>query len=153
MSRLRIRMINLFQAILVILLIMNILEKNVDKQSTSATTEDPAGHRANANRDKQICNPVRSGWNTSQSYHEWRDTNNEESECFIGILIWMSLCYFPSIESYWSKGVLYDNKIKNLLPSSRLELLLKSWHFHNNEQKMSPLANLLIRNFQKSNVP
>lgn len=92
--------------------------------------------------------------------HQWRDTNLEEMECFIGILIWMGLCQYPSIESYWSRSVLYHNKLKNVMPRNRFQLLLKSWHFHNNEivtedrlQKISPLTNLLIKNFQKPITP
>ena len=92
--------------------------------------------------------------------HEWYDTDQKEMECFIGILIWMGLSQYPSIESYWSKSVLYENKIRNLMPRNRFQLLLKSWHFHNNEivtedrlQKISPLIKLLIKNFQYPIIP
>lgn len=91
---------------------------------------------------------------------EWGDKNNEAIECFIGILIWMSLRQFPSIEWYWSNSVVYDNKINDLIPLNRFQLVLISWHFHNNKvitknrlQKMFAVANLLIKNFQKPIVP
>ncbi|KAJ3642669.1 hypothetical protein Zmor_025430 [Zophobas morio] len=91
---------------------------------------------------------------------EWHDTNCEEMESFIGTLVWMGLCPFSSIEAYWSKCVVYTNKIKDIMSRNRFQLLLKSWHFHNNEiltedrlQKITPLTNLLIKNFQNVVIP
>lgn len=90
----------------------------------------------------------------------WYDTNITEMKKFIGILFWMGLCPYPSIECYWNKNMLYQNKLKSCMSRNRFQLLLRMWHFHNNEiltndrlQKISPLTTMLIENFQAPVIP
>lgn len=92
--------------------------------------------------------------------HNWQDTNVEELQRFIGLLLWMGLVQYPSIESYWSKMNIYSNAIKSVMSRNRFQLLLKTWHFNNNEnvttdrlQKISPLTNKLIENFKRHFIP
>lgn len=92
--------------------------------------------------------------------HRWQDTDIPEMKKFIGILLWMGLCQYPSIESYWSTCVLYHNKVKNVMSRNRFQLILKMWHFHNNDvitnerlQKISPLMTKLKEAFQSVIIP
>lgn len=61
---------------------------------------------------------------------EWHDTNVAEIKCFIGILIWISLSQFSSIESYWYKSSRFQNNISfNLMGwFTSLTTLSKSAH-------------------------
>jgi hypothetical protein len=79
---------------------------------------------------------------------------------FIGIILWMGFVQYPSIESYWSKMPIYQNFIKCAMSRNRFQLLLKMWHFSNNEnlsqdrlQKISPLINMLLEKFQNNGTP
>lgn len=92
--------------------------------------------------------------------NDWQDTNIEEIQIFIGILFWMGLAQFPSIESYWSKKNIYHNRVKNLMSRNRFQILLKAWHFSNNEevsedrlQKITPLVKKLLECFQHPIIP
>lgn len=92
--------------------------------------------------------------------HNWLDTNIEEMKIFIGILIWMGLVQYTSIELYWSKKSIYQNVIKSVMSRNRFQILVKMWHFNNNEivtpdrlQKISPLIDMLVQNFQRYNTP
>jgi hypothetical protein len=90
--------------------------------------------------------------------HDWQDTTAVEMKKIIGIILWMGLVQYPSIESYWSK--IYQNFIKCAMSRNRFQLLLKIWHFSNNEnlsqdrlQKISPLINMLVEKFQNNVIP
>jgi hypothetical protein len=92
--------------------------------------------------------------------HDWQDTTAVEMKKFIGIILWMGLVQSPSIESYWSKMPIYQNFIKCAMSRNRFQLLLKMWHFSNNEnlsqdrlQKISPLINILLEKFQNNVTP
>jgi hypothetical protein len=92
--------------------------------------------------------------------HDWQDTRAVEMKKCIGIILWMGLVQYPSIESYWSKMPIYENFIKCAMSRNRFQLLLKMWHFSNNEnlsqdrlQKISPLINMLIEKFQNNVTP
>lgn len=70
--------------------------------------------------------------------------------------MWMGLCHFPSIQSYWSTNVIYTNFIKSIISRNRFQLLLKMWHFSDNTvpsddrlQKIGPLINKLRESFQQ----
>lgn len=93
--------------------------------------------------------------------HKWTDTTSREMKSFLGILIWTGLCQFPQLISYWSKNVLYSNKVKNVMPRNRFELLLRMWHFADNEapiendrlRRLRPLLELLIEKFKAVRTP
>lgn len=93
--------------------------------------------------------------------HAWRNTNREEMEKFLGCIMWMGLVQLPSITSYWSTDVIYKNFAKGILSRNRFQLLLKTWHFANNENvpegdrlyKITPLIKKLLERFQAPIVP
>lgn len=93
----------------------------------------------------------------------WIDTNEEELEIFFGILLWMGLCRFPTLQNYWSKSLLYQNEVKNKLSRNRFELLLRTLHFSNNMnfdvehadrlRKLRPLLDMLKERYHYAMVP
>lgn len=90
----------------------------------------------------------------------WVDTNLEEIEKFLGIIIWMGLFHLPSIQAYWQTSFLYYNKIRSLMSRNRFQLLLKMIHFNNNQDvvvnrhhKIKPLIDKLLIAFQAAVVP
>lgn len=98
--------------------------------------------------------------NRKARINDWYDTNTDEIQIFIGILFWMGLAQFPSIESYWSRKNIYYNRVKNQMSRNRFQILLKTWHFSNNEevaehrlQKINPLLTKLLENFQNPIIP
>lgn len=101
--------------------------------------------------------------NTSQHsrVQTWKDTTENEMEAFLGCLMWMGLVQLPSLSAYWSKKSLYQNSLKHVLSRNRFQVLLKMWHFTNNEQanmddrlhKIGPLLSKLQETFQASIVP
>ncbi|KAJ8912354.1 hypothetical protein NQ315_014721 [Exocentrus adspersus] len=50
----------------------------------------------------------------SSRLHQWQDTNCEEIEKFLGIVLWMGLNIRPKLQDYWANDPLYENTI-NLL--------------------------------------
>lgn len=101
---------------------------------------------------------IQKGHKPKSRLKHWVDTNSEEMELFLGILLWMGLCKLPSIPKYWSKCPLYQNKIKKKMSRNRFELLLRTWHFSNNEEasvslsdrlhKLTPLLTQLNERYQ-----
>lgn len=91
---------------------------------------------------------------------KWVDTNLEEIERFLGIIMWMGLYQLPSIQAYWQTSFLYFNKIRSLMSRNRFQLLLKMLHFNDNEgvvqnrlHKINPLIEKLISRFQAAVIP
>lgn len=93
--------------------------------------------------------------------NKWYDVTSQEMERFLGVLFWMGLSKKPRLPDYWSKNILYDNSVKKLIPRNRFEMLLKMWHFSNNEEcppgdrlfKIQPLLDCLLERFQLAVVP
>lgn len=92
-------------------------------------------------------------------YSKWTPTDSDEIKLFLGLLIWMGLMPLPSIKNYWSVKTRYKNHVASKIMSrSRFELLLRFWHFSNNEEALEndrifKIRNLVIKivdNFQKN---
>lgn len=90
----------------------------------------------------------------------WRDTDLDEMQTFIGIIMWMGLCNFTVLENYWSNKKIYENYIKRIMSRNRFQLLLKMWHFSNNDlesedrlQKITPLIDMVRKSFQDAYIP
>ncbi|CAF1440967.1 unnamed protein product [Adineta ricciae] len=67
---------------------------------------------------------------------QWKSTTNEEMLQFLGVVIQMGLVQIPKVDYYWSKSKLYGSAvIQNTMSRDRFELLLKFYHFSNNEKK------------------
>ena len=93
----------------------------------------------------------------------WADTDVAEMKLFIGILLWMGLVKLPRISSYWSRDKLYINGVASaVMTRNRFQLLLKMWHFSDNEDplattdrlhKIRYVMNSLIDNFAAARQP
>lgn len=92
----------------------------------------------------------------------WKNTDQDEIEKFIGCLMWMGIVSFPSISSYWSTSFLYSNNFRTVFSRNRFQMLLKTWHFSDNEAahqkddrlcKITPLLDKLRKSFQAPIVP
>jgi Transposase IS4 len=66
-------------------------------------------------------------------FSNWVETDAPEMKKFIGLLIWMGLVNMPSMSCYWSRSTLYSNCISKTMSRNRFQLLLRMWHFANNE--------------------
>ena len=96
-------------------------------------------------------------------YREWKATTHEEMLKFFGIIIEMGLVQMPQMNHYWSSSQLYGLEIiRSAMPRERLELILKFWHFSNNNNKNSyqdrlfrlkPLSDLLKERFSSVYTP
>jgi len=95
--------------------------------------------------------------------HQWKPTNDVEMLKFLGILIKMRLVQMPKLEYYWSNSQLYGSKIiRSAMARDRFELLLKFWHFSDNNKyhsnqdrlfKLKPLLDLLKARFSSVYIP
>jgi hypothetical protein len=75
----------------------------------------------------------------------------------------MGLVQMPKLKYYWSSSQLYGSEIiRNTMPRERFELLLKFWHFSNNDNKGSnqdrlfklrPILDLLKGRFSSVYIP
>jgi hypothetical protein len=82
---------------------------------------------------------------------------------FFGIIIEIGLVQMPKLKYYWSSSQLYGSQIiRNTMSRERFELLLKFWHFSNNNNensnqdrlfKLKPLLDLLKERFSSVYIP
>jgi len=93
---------------------------------------------------------------------KWVDTTYAEMNSFIGLLFYMGLVKISSISKYRSKNTLYQNEIcRKTMPRNRFELLLRFWHFANNETapegnrlyKIQSLLTYLVTKFKTAKIP
>jgi hypothetical protein len=104
---------------------------------------------------------IRKGISPGARLNNWKQTDTEEIKKFFGMLMWMGLCRYPYIQSYWSSKNIYSNEMKNVLPRNRFQLILKHLHFSNNEQvdnndrlwKITPLLELVKESYKNTIVP
>lgn len=94
----------------------------------------------------------------------WKDVDASEMLKFIGVIILTGLIKFPTVESYWKMDEIYYHPLLHKIGMSynRFVLLLKCWHFCDNDTprdeddrlyKISPLINLIIRNCRSIYTP
>jgi hypothetical protein len=96
-------------------------------------------------------------------YRQWKPTTHEEVLKFFGIIIEMELVQMPQLNHYWSSSQLYGLEIiRSAMPRERFKLLLKFWHFSNNNNrnskqdrlfKLKPLSDLLKERFSSVYIP
>jgi hypothetical protein len=103
---------------------------------------------------------IRKGVSRKARLNDWKDTNSDELRHFFGIIIWMGLTNYPSIESYWSTKKIYRNGISQVMSRNRFQLLLKTIHFSDNEVtttdrlcKITPLLTKLQELYKSCVVP
>lgn len=93
----------------------------------------------------------------------WEPTSVQEMKKFVGILGYMGLMNLPSIRHYWSTKKLYRvSVLSEVMSRNRFELLLKFWHFNDNENcpdagdrgyKLEKLTQSLLNKFQDAYTP
>lgn len=75
------------------------------------------------------------GTNSSSRLKSWRDTDSEEIRKIFGLLLYMGLVMYPTIEDYWRTDRLYRNElVTTTMSRNRFQLLLRFVHFSNNEE-------------------
>nr|CAI5823526.1 unnamed protein product [Callosobruchus analis] len=92
---------------------------------------------------------------------KWKEVTAEEMEKFLGIIFWMGLNKKPKLSDYWSKKIIYENKVKYVMSRNRFELILRMWHLSNNQQcpggdrlfKIKQLIDLPLERFQSAIIP
>lgn len=94
--------------------------------------------------------------------HSWIPTDIDEMKKFLGVIGYMGLVRLPAIRYYWTKSKkLYTSILPQVISNSRFELLLKFWHFSDNETcregdrtyKIRPFLDALLKRFQKAYTP
>ncbi|XP_025422545.1 piggyBac transposable element-derived protein 4-like [Sipha flava] len=93
---------------------------------------------------------------------KWVDTTHEEMIRFIGLLFYMGVVKLSSTANYWSRNVLYQNEIcRKSMSRERFELLLRFWHFANNQIepegdqlcRIQYLITYLVTKFKTAKIP
>lgn len=95
--------------------------------------------------------------------NKWQDVTEVEMKKFIGIIIVTGLLKFPRIEDYWKKDQIFFHPLFHHIQMTynRFGLLLKNWHFSNNDtvtpgdrlHKISNIMDMIISNIQQLYTP
>lgn len=81
---------------------------------------------------------------------------------FIGLVGYMGIVKVPELNNYWSTSKLFSFQLpKNTMPRNRFEMLLRFWHFADNDQavpgnrthKLDNVFDKLVQNFKSAYVP
>lgn len=89
--------------------------------------------------------------------HNWEPTTASEMGRFLGLIFLMGYVHKAKIEDYWSTDPNIATPIFNqTMPRDRFEILLKFWHYSNNEEspendrlfKLRHICDLLVARFQ-----
>lgn len=92
---------------------------------------------------------------------KWRDVSAAEMKVFIGLLLQMGPCTFPSIQHYWSTSNLYNvNFWRSHMSRNRFQLLLRYFHLVDNSKpsadrlyKVRPILNHFNDIMRQNYVP
>lgn len=99
---------------------------------------------------------------TQSRLQKWVDTDIEEMQKFLGIVLWMGLIQLPQLRDYWSTNMLYGNNIPKIMSRNRFEMLLAMLHTCDNEGprdpddrlfKISKFLDILQPKFKSSYIP
>jgi len=70
----------------------------------------------------------------SSRFRSWQPIVLEDMTKFIGLLLWMGVVKYPNIADYWSKAERYENSVApKIMSRNKFELILRFWHFADNE--------------------
>ena len=73
---------------------------------------------------------------------KWKDTDMEEKKKFLGLVMYMGLVKYPSINDYWSGDPIFANEFcHSVMSRNRFQLLLRFLHFEDNENPNCESAN------------
>ncbi|KAK9695310.1 Transposase IS4 [Popillia japonica] len=81
--------------------------------------------------------------------------------CFLGYLLWMGLDRKPKLRDYWRTSELYWSNAAKYMSRNRFEIILRLWHFADNElcppgdrlHKIQVLVDLLNEKFKRIIFP
>ena len=92
---------------------------------------------------------IKNGKSKQESrLNNWTDTSNVEIRRFLGLLCWMELVKMSSIDSYWRTSAMFRNCIApKIMTKNRFQLLLRIWHFSNNEDAPQKERTFKIKEF------
>lgn len=98
------------------------------------------------NRYAQQC--LKIAFSPHSRLAKWTDCTQEEIKIFIGILVMMGLQPLPSLAHYWRQDDMYISRIPEIMSRNRFELLLRMFHFSDNEtveqgDRLSKISNLV----------
>lgn len=91
--------------------------------------------------------------------HRWTPTDLNEMRQFIGLVGYMGIVKVPELNNYWSTSKLFSFQLpKNTMPRNRFEMLLRFWHFADNDQavpgnrthKLDNVFDKLVQNFKSA---
>ena len=81
-------------------------------------------------------------------------------KCVLGLLLWMGLVHLPTIAKYWSNSCLYRNHISGIMTRNRFQLILRAWHFADNQagntsriHKIDAFVKILVAKFATAKQP
>ncbi|XP_065654894.1 piggyBac transposable element-derived protein 4-like [Hydra vulgaris] len=67
-------------------------------------------------------------------FNDWKSINSEDMRQFLGVLLNIGWVKMSSLEHYWSKNSLYRVPLfSRIMPRNKFQLMLRFWHFINNE--------------------
>ena len=74
----------------------------------------------------------------SLRFKDWKPINSEDMRQFLGVHLHMRCVKMPSLEHYWSKNSLYRFPLfSRIMLRNKFQLILRFWHFINNEDSGS----------------
>lgn len=90
----------------------------------------------------------------------WVDVDIVEIKIFLGLVMWMALNPLPSLARYWSKIEMYQTNIPKYMTRNRFELLLRNFHFSNNQtcprgdrpNSVRGLVDMLVSKYKLCNI-
>ena len=83
---------------------------------------------------EQYLNAHRNNLPPKSILHYWEETNADEMRCFLGVYILMGIIHKPRVWMYWSTDQFYSTPVfGQIMVRRRFQLLLRFFHFQNNE--------------------
>ena len=74
----------------------------------------------------------------SSRFKDWKPISSKDMRQFLGVLLHMGCVKMPSLEHYWSKSSLYRFPLfSRIMSRNKFQLILRFWHFINNEDSGS----------------
>ncbi|KAL4103566.1 hypothetical protein QTP88_018927 [Uroleucon formosanum] len=95
-------------------------------------------------------------------FSSWEPVTKDDIEHFLGLLLWMGLVKMPSLSDYWNRAECYQNNVASKTMSrNKFELILRFWHFENNNSanktdrlyKIRKLLNMANDRFKNVHQP
>lgn len=99
---------------------------------------------------------------SGDAFFQWKDTYAEEMRRFFGLIMYMGLVIYPSIDDYWSQDVIFKNDFcRSVMQPLRFKILLRYMSFgdDNDEKekskfsKVDKLLKICCNNFQSIKTP